>query len=129
MHRALMQDCFPGVQKNLYGAQPLGHRQHPLAHRQARHDVIGEMSGGFHHAPRGTGRAHAPAFARVGDEKAVAALGTAGAGNTVGEVAGAMLRRFREGGKAAAALADELEVRSHDLSPIVLRQAYRSDAA
>jgi hypothetical protein len=30
--------------------QVLAHRQHPLAHRHARHDVVGEMGGGFDHA-------------------------------------------------------------------------------
>jgi hypothetical protein len=28
-------------------AKPLGHREHPLAHRQGREDVIDEMSGGL----------------------------------------------------------------------------------
>lgn len=32
-------------------APPLGRRQHPLPHRQARDDVVGEMGGGFDHAP------------------------------------------------------------------------------
>jgi len=36
-------------------AQPLGHREHPLAHRQGREDVINRMRGGFGHAPGAAG--------------------------------------------------------------------------
>jgi hypothetical protein len=32
-------------------AQPLGHRENPLPHRQVRQDVIGEMRCRRHHAP------------------------------------------------------------------------------
>ena len=66
-------------------AQALRHREHPLAHRQARQDVVGEMRSGLDHAPGVAGRAHAPALAGVGDEKVVAAFAAAGAGKTVGE--------------------------------------------
>ncbi len=34
-------------------AQPLWHRQHPLAHRQAGEDVVGEVRCRLCHAPRG----------------------------------------------------------------------------
>jgi hypothetical protein len=40
-------------------AQALGHRQHPLPHRQSWQDVIGEMGRGRHHAPGIARRAHA----------------------------------------------------------------------
>ena len=33
-------------------AQPLGYAEHPLPQRQRRQDVIGQMRGRFHHAPR-----------------------------------------------------------------------------
>jgi hypothetical protein len=73
--------------------QVLAHRQHPLAHRHARHDVVGEMGGGFDHAPgvmtegnpRGTGGTDAATLARIRDEKIVAALGASDAGKAVGE--------------------------------------------
>ena len=34
-------------------AQPLGHGEHPLAHRQAGEDVVGEVRRRLHHAPCG----------------------------------------------------------------------------
>ena len=33
-------------------AQPLGHREHPLAYRQRRKDMIGQVRGALRHAPR-----------------------------------------------------------------------------
>ena len=66
-------------------AQALGHRQHPLAHRQPRHDVIGEMRCGLDHAPGVAGRAHAAPLAREGDQEVVLTLLTESAGETVGE--------------------------------------------
>ncbi len=66
-------------------AQAFGHRQHPLAHRQTRDDVIGEMGGRFNHAPGVAGRTHATALARVGDEEVVAARCAPGTGKTVGK--------------------------------------------
>lgn len=66
-------------------AQALGHREHPLAHRQARDDMVSEMGGSLHHATGGAGRTDAPALAGVGHQKVVPAVGAAGAGETVGE--------------------------------------------
>lgn len=66
-------------------AQALGHRQHPLTHRQSREDVIGQMGGALHHAPGIAGRTHAATLARVGDEEVVPALATAGTGEAVGQ--------------------------------------------
>jgi len=66
-------------------AQALGHRQHPLAHRQRRQDVLGEMRRGRHHAPRVARGAHAAPLAGKGDEEVVPALPAARAGETVGE--------------------------------------------
>jgi hypothetical protein len=77
-------------------AHAFRHRQHPLAHRQARHDVIGEVGGGFHHAPRVAGRTHTPALARIGGQEVVAALSAPRTGETMGEDA-AFPRRIAVG--------------------------------
>ena len=66
-------------------AQPLGHRQHPLAHRQAREDVIGQVRRRLHHAPRVARGADTPAFAVEGHEVVVRAVSAAGAGKAVGK--------------------------------------------
>ena len=47
--------------------------------------VLSEMGSGFHHAPGGTGRADTATLAGVGDEEVVPTVGTAGAGEAVGE--------------------------------------------
>ena len=47
--------------------------------------MIGQMCGSLDHAPGGAGRADSPAFAGVGDQEIVPAVGAAGAGKTVGE--------------------------------------------
>ena len=60
------------------------YRQHPLAHRQAREDVIGEMCRRLHHAPGVARGAHAPAFAEKGYEEVVSAVIAPGAGKAVG---------------------------------------------
>jgi hypothetical protein len=65
-------------------AQAFGHREHPLAHRQARDDVVGEMGRCLDHAPRGAGGADAATLAGVGDQKIVTAVGAVGAGETEG---------------------------------------------
>jgi len=44
-------------------AQPLGHRQHPLAHRQAREDVISQMRRRLHNVLGVARRAHAAPLA------------------------------------------------------------------
>lgn len=67
--------------------QPLGYRQHPLPHRQARDDVQGEMRGGFHHAPGGAGRTDATPLAGIRDQEVIAAVGATGAGKAMGEYA------------------------------------------
>ena len=64
--------------------ESLRHREHPLAHRQPRDDVIGEMSGGLDHAPGVTRRAHAAPLAGEGNEEVVPALPATGPGETVG---------------------------------------------
>ena len=66
-------------------AHALGHRQHPLAHRQTRYDVIGKMGGSLDHAPGVAGRTYAAALAREGDEEVVAALAAMRTGKTVSE--------------------------------------------
>jgi hypothetical protein len=66
-------------------AQPLGNRQHPLADRQPRKNVVGQMGGGFDHPPGVTSGTDAATFARPGDEKIVTALGASSAGKTIGE--------------------------------------------
>jgi hypothetical protein len=52
-------------------AQPPGHRQDPLAHRQRRQDVIGQMRRGRHHAPGVARWAPPPALARERDQEVV----------------------------------------------------------
>jgi hypothetical protein len=51
-------------------AQTFGHREHPLAHRQMRDDVVGQMRRRFDHAPGGAGGAHAATLAGVGEDAA-----------------------------------------------------------
>ena len=65
--------------------QPLGHREHPLAHRQARDDMVGQMRGGLRHTAGGAGWVDAATLARVGDQEVVPALGVTGACKAVGE--------------------------------------------
>jgi len=55
-------------------AQPFWHREDPLPHRQVRHDVIGEMRRGRHHAPVVARWAHAAPLAQERDQEVVAAL-------------------------------------------------------
>jgi hypothetical protein len=59
-------------------AQALGHRQHPLPHRQPRHDVIGEMGGGLHHAASIARGAHAAPLAGERDQEVVSTRLTEG---------------------------------------------------
>ena len=66
-------------------SQALGHGQHPLAHRQARENVVCEMRRRLHHASRVARGAYASAFAGEGHEVVVRAVGAAGAGKAVGE--------------------------------------------
>ena len=66
-------------------AQPLWHRQNPLAHRQPGENVIRQVRRRLHHAPRVARGAHAPAFAGIGHEVVVSAVITPGAGKAVGK--------------------------------------------
>jgi hypothetical protein len=61
-------------------AQPLGHRQHPLAHRQPGEDVVRQVCRRLHHAPGIARRAHAQSFAGIGHEVVVPAVITPGPG-------------------------------------------------
>jgi len=65
--------------------QALGHREHPLAHRQGREDVIHQMRRGLRHAT-GVARGAQPApLTRERNEKILPTVRAAGAGETVGE--------------------------------------------
>jgi hypothetical protein len=88
-------------------AQALGHRQHPLAHRQAREDVIGEMRRRLHHAPRVARGADTPAFAGEGHEVVVRAVSAAGTGKAVGKDAAfeVFAKRLAHIGLGSAAVA------------------------
>ena len=66
-------------------AQPLGHRQYPLAHRQTGENMIGQMHRRLHHAPRVARGAHASTFAGKGHEVVVRAVSAAGADKAVGK--------------------------------------------
>lgn len=54
-------------------AQPLGQGHDPLAHRQARQDMIDQLGGSLGHPPGVARGADATAFAGEGDEEIVAA--------------------------------------------------------
>jgi hypothetical protein len=56
-----------------------------LAHRQARKDMVGEVSRRLHHALRVARRAYAPAFAREGYKVVVRAVSASCAGKAVGK--------------------------------------------
>ena len=66
-------------------AQPLGHGEHPLPHRQRRKDVIDQVRRGFRHAPRIAGWTHATTFTGVGDQEIVLTLVAVSSGEAVGE--------------------------------------------
>ena len=66
-------------------AQPLGHREHPLAHRQGREDVIDQVGGGLGHAPGVARGAECSPFARKGDQEIMPAVRTSGAGEAIGK--------------------------------------------
>ena len=59
-------------------AQPLWYRQHPLAHRQARQNVIGQVRRCLHHALGVARRANATALAGEGHKVVVSAVITTG---------------------------------------------------
>jgi hypothetical protein len=87
--------------------QPLGHRQYPLAHRQAGEDVVGEVRRCLDHTPGIAGGAHTPAFAGEGHQEVVPAVATAGARKAVGEDAAFQVfgKRFAYEGPGAAVVA------------------------
>ena len=64
-------------------AQPFGHGEHPLPHRQRRENVIDQVRGSFGHAPGVAGGAHATALAGVCDQEIVLALVAVGSGKAV----------------------------------------------
>ena len=64
-------------------AQSLRNRQHPLAHRQARENVIGEVCRRLHHAPCVARGADTTAFAGIGNEVVMPAVITPGPGKAV----------------------------------------------
>ena len=64
-------------------AQPFGHREDPLTHRQRREDVIDQVRRGLRHA-LGVARRAQP-FAGEGDQEVMPALGAAGAAEAVGK--------------------------------------------
>ena len=66
-------------------AQPFGHGQHPLPHRQRRKNVIDQVRGCFGHAPRIARGAYATTLAGVGDQEIELTLVAAGAGEAVVE--------------------------------------------
>lgn len=66
-------------------AETLRDRQHPLADRDGRDHVVGEVGSGRRHAPRVAGGTDAPALAGEGDQEVVAAAGTSGASEAVGQ--------------------------------------------
>ena len=59
--------------------------EHPLAHRQTRDDVVGQMRRRLDHAAGNAGRADAAALAGVSDQEVVPAVGAAGTGETMSE--------------------------------------------
>jgi hypothetical protein len=66
-------------------AQPLGYRQHPLAHRQGREDPIDQVGGGLGHAPSVARGADAAPLAGEGHQEIVSARGAAGPSEAVGQ--------------------------------------------
>ncbi len=59
-------------------AQPFGHRQNPLAHRQAPKNMIAQVCRCLHHAPGVAQGEHAPAIAGDGHKVVVSAIVTPG---------------------------------------------------
>ena len=66
-------------------AEPFRHREHPLSDRNRRDHVVGEVSGGGHHAPGVAGRADALALAGEGDQEVMPAAVAASVGAAVRE--------------------------------------------
>jgi hypothetical protein len=94
--------------------QPLRNRQHPLADRQSRENVVGQMGGGFDHSPGVASGTDTTALARPGNEKIVTALGASSAGkamreNPAFEIAAELAFDMGWAGSALAAIAGEFE--------------------
>jgi len=66
-------------------AKTLRHRQDPLANGQRRKDMINQVRGRLGHAPGVAGRAKGAPLTGEGYQEVVAALGTSGACEPVGE--------------------------------------------
>ncbi len=66
-------------------AQPLRHRQHPLAHRQAGKNMIAEVCRRLHHAPGVARGADAAALAGIGHKVVVPAVIAPGPGKAMSE--------------------------------------------
>jgi len=80
-----MQDRTDGLRLPLQvPAQPLRHREHPLAHRQWRDDVIDQVRSGLRHAPCVAGRTKAP-LAGESNQEVMAACCATCAGEAVRE--------------------------------------------
>jgi metallophosphoesterase superfamily enzyme len=92
--------------------KPLGHGEHPLAHRQAGEDVVVQVRCCLHHAPGGARGADSPAFAGEGYKVVVPTVAAASAGKAMGKDAALKIlgKRFaHEGlGGVVVALAVEL---------------------
>ena len=93
-------------------AQALGHRQHPLAHRQTGENMIRQVRRRLHHAAGIARGADTPAFAGEGDKVVVRAVAAAGACKAVGKDAALQVfaKRLAHKGlwRVAVALAVEL---------------------
>ncbi len=55
-------------------AEPLRQDNNPLPYRNLREEMLDQVGGGFHHALGVTGEAYTSPFARIGDQKVLAAL-------------------------------------------------------
>ena len=66
-------------------AQPLGNRQYPLANRQSRKNVVGQVGSGFDHLPGVAGGTDPAALALPGDEKIVTTIAASSARKTMRE--------------------------------------------
>ena len=66
-------------------AQPLGNRQYPLANRQSRKNVVGQMGSGFDHLPGVAGGTDPTALTRPSNEKIMATIAASSAGKTMRE--------------------------------------------
>jgi hypothetical protein len=66
-------------------AQPFGHRQYPLTHRQRGKDLVGQMRRHLGHVPCVAGGTQRAALARKRDQEIVSAVPAAGTRETVSQ--------------------------------------------